>query len=615
MSKQKLSSSSSKINLTKDKETLKPSKSSTSIQRRTTAPPVVQNVILVWLDEKMDEKANGFWRNAIAEFRHEINTIHTFNDSDQCVLFLSKHTEEKICLIVSGTLGQKIIPTIYNMSQVYSILIFGDNKKEFKRWAKNWTKIFDVFTHSTDLAKALKEVVDICEQDSVGINLLSMKDAEAAKRGEDQIPFSFIYPSILKEILLTIQFDDQRLDEFIEYCRDAFRKNEQALHTMKEFKRTYKEKTPIAWYAQNSLLYSMVNRALRLLDLQLLMKLDFFITDLHRHIEQLFAEQYRNHDNEQSVTFYRGQGLSKAYFDQLTKLKGGFISFNNFLFANTDSKEPLNIARDAAENPDLVGVLLRMSANPSKAVGSFASLSKIISLHSSDDNILLSMFTIFRIGKMKQIDGNNRLWQIDLTLATNDNSEIRIPATYANENTNPNSKGWGRLGIVLINMSELEKARQVYKTMLEQTTDSQQRAGIYHQLGWIEDRQGHQEQSMSFYKKALEISIKSLPADHPDLAMSYNNIGLVYYTKGDYPKALSAHQKALAIRQKTLPANHPDLAMSNNNIGMVHVNMENYSKAAPFCERAVQIGVQALPPDHIHLQQYREHLDLVKKKL
>ncbi|CAF1133934.1 unnamed protein product [Adineta ricciae] len=615
MSKQKSSSSSSKTNGTKDKETLKPSKSSASIQRRTTAPPIVQNVILVWLDEKMDEKGNSFWRNAIAEFRHEINTIHTFTESDPCVLFLSKHMDEKICLIISGTLGQKIIPTIYNMSQVYSILIFCDNKKEFKRWAKNWTKIFGVFTHSADLAKALEEIVDICEQDSIGINLLSMNDVDAAKRDEDQMPFSFVYPSILKEILLTISFDDQRLDEFIDYCRGAFNKNDQALHTMKEFKRTYKEKTPIEWFAQNSLLYSMINRALRLLDLQLLMKLDFFLIDLHRQIEQLSAEQYRNHDNEQSVTFYRGQGLSKADFDRLAKLKGGFMSLNNFLFANTDSKEPLNIARDAAENPDLIGVLFHISANPSKAVGPFASISKVISLQSSDDNILLSMFTIFRIGKMKQIDGNNRLWQIDLTLATNDDSEIRIPAAYANENTNPNSKGWGRLGIVLIKMSELEKARQVYKTMLEQTSDGQQRAGIYHQLGWIEDRQGHHEQSISFYKKALEVSLKSLPADHPDLAMSYNNIGLVYYTKGDYSKALSAHQKALAIRQKTLPANHPDLAMSNNNIGMVHVNMENYAKAASFCERAVQIGMQALPPNHIHLQHYREHFDLVKKKL
>ncbi|UJR13621.1 hypothetical protein I4U23_000634 [Adineta vaga] len=409
MSKQKLTSSSSSTDVSKSqsKKTVNSSKSTT--QRRSTDLPMVQNVLLVWLDEKIDEKGNHFWRDAIAEFRREINNIYTFKEADQCVLFLSKHNDEKICLIVSGSLSQKVIPTIYNLSQVYSILIFCDNKKQYKHWAKNWTKIFGIFTHSADIAEVLKDMVEMFEHDSIGINFLSMNDADAAKRA-------------------------------------------------------------------------------------------------------------------------------------------------------------LDFARDAVENPDLIGVLFNMSINPSKASTPFASISKVSSSQNTEGDILVSMFSIFRIRDMKQINGNNRLWQINLILLTNDDPELRIPIEHVHSETNPNSKGWGQLGIALIKMNEFEKARQVYKTMLEQMPDGEQKAGIYHQLGWIEDQQGHQDQSIAYYKKSLEVSQKALPSDHPDVAMSYNNIGLVYYNKGEYTKALSAHQKALAIRQKALPANHPDLAMSNNNI-------------------------------------------------
>ena len=51
--------------------------------------------------------------------------------------------------------------------------------------------------------------------------------------------------------------------------------------------------------------------------------------------------------------------------------------------------------------------------------------------------------------------------------------------------------------------------------------------------------------ALSYYEKDLEISEKSLPPNHPDLAISYNNIGLVYDNMGEYSKALLLHEKAI----------------------------------------------------------------------
>ncbi len=69
-----------------------------------------------------------------------------------------------------------------------------------------------------------------------------------------------------------------------------------------------------------------------------------------------------------------------------------------------------------------------------------------------------------------------------------------------------------------------------------------------------------------FYEKALEIYQKTLPANHPHLAISYNNIGAVYYNMGEDSKALSYVEHALGILQRSLPPNHPHIQSVRNSI-------------------------------------------------
>ena len=43
--------------------------------------------------------------------------------------------------------------------------------------------------------------------------------------------------------------------------------------------------------------------------------------------------------------------------------------------------------------------------------------------------------------------------------------------------------------------------------------------------------------------------------------------------------------------------------------------MEQYSKALPCCERALEIKKHLLAPNHPSIQQVRENIEIVKKKL
>jgi hypothetical protein len=75
----------------------------------------------------------------------------------------------------------------------------------------------------------------------------------------------------------------------------------------------------------------MLNRALRTMEVDLIVKMRFFVRDLHNHIDTLHTEQYSNKSDFDSFIVYRGQGLPEMDFNQLTTTQGGLMSFNNFL--------------------------------------------------------------------------------------------------------------------------------------------------------------------------------------------------------------------------------------------------------------------------------------------
>jgi hypothetical protein len=67
----------------------------------------------------------------------------------------------------------------------------------------------------------------------------------------------------------------------------------------------------------------MLNRAIRLMNVNIFIKMGFFIGDLHRHIEQLHCEQLNGHHSDAICTVYGGQGMSKEAFEQMQQTKGG----------------------------------------------------------------------------------------------------------------------------------------------------------------------------------------------------------------------------------------------------------------------------------------------------
>ena len=160
---------------------------------------MIQNVFLVWLDSKIDEKSNDC-RNTIAQLRRAVDTVKIFTDCEQCIQFLENIDKEKACMVVSGALGQQIVPRLQNMSQVDSIFIFCGNRKYHEQWAKDWSKIKGVFTEIKSICEALKQAAQRCEENAVSISIMGA-GGDLSKKDLDQLDPSFMYTQIMTEIL------------------------------------------------------------------------------------------------------------------------------------------------------------------------------------------------------------------------------------------------------------------------------------------------------------------------------------------------------------------------------------------------------------------------------
>ena len=208
------------------------------------------------------------------------------------------------------------------------------------------------------------------------------------------------------------------------------------------------------------------------------------------------------------------------------------------------------------------------------------------------------MHTIFRIGEIKQMNDTDRLWEVELTLTSDNDEQLNALTEKFREKLTPYERGWSKLGALLINLGEFGKAHQLHETLLLQTNDDIEKSDIYNQMGWIHRCNANYELAMSFSQKTLEIRKKNLPLNDPLIGNSYNQLGIIYRIMGKYSEALVCQEKAVEIHQKILPENNPILANSYINLSVIHETIGNYSETLFFAKKAVLIREQLPPFNH-----------------
>ena len=561
---------------------------------------IIQNFHLVWLDGNINENDDDC-RNSIKKLKQIVNTVNTFIDIDECVDFIDRIPEETAFMIISGAFGETTMPVIHNKKQVSGIYIVCENKAHHEQWSK----VKGVFTNIQSICEALKLAARDCDQNSVSISFAPTKDSTINITNKNILHCAFMYTQILKDILLTINFDDSHINEFAD--------NSSELVNVNEIAKEYRDHQPIWWYTRETFLFSVLNRALRLMDADIIIKMAFFISDLHKNITDLHSKQFHDQTSSQSFIVYRGQSLSQTDFNQLKQNQGGLLAFNNFLSTSKNRKTALDfIHRNLGKN-EFVSILFVMHIDPSIYSTPFAHVPKINAID-EEEEILFSIHSVFRIGKIKQFSDNTQIWEAELTLTDNNDPQLRQLSETIQKETSGSTE-WNRLGLLLIKLAKFDKAEALYTILLKQTIDQKEKANIFHQFGCINKDRGEYSKALEYYEKSLEIMKKTLRANHPSLATSYNNIGMVYKSMGEYSKTLEYYEKSLKIMKKTLSANHPLLAASYYNIGCVYKNMGEYSKALEYHGKDLEIMKKTFPENHPSLAISYNNIGCVYKSM
>jgi hypothetical protein len=369
---------------------------------------IVQNFLLIWMDSSIDQ-ANEDCQNILTQLRSIINDVNMFTQPDECIQLLKDVHDQKAFLIVSGTLGEHLVPKIHEISQLDTIYIFCDYKAPHEQWVKEWTKVKGVHTEIDPICESLQLAIRQCNQDTVSMSFVTAEEA-MSDHNLDQLEPSFMYTKIFKEILLEMEHDEKSVQDLVLYCRKPYTDpdNLRELDILDEFERTYCSDRSIWWYTRECFTYHMLNRALGTLDADTIINMGVFIRDLHNQLKQLHQQQVENYHG-QSFTLYRGQGLTINNFDKLLNTKGGLMSFNNFLSTSKNRKVSFDFEKLSSEKNDKIGVLFEMAIDPSILATPFAAIDDF-SHFKAEEEVLFSMHSVFRIGEITKVDNNSRLY-------------------------------------------------------------------------------------------------------------------------------------------------------------------------------------------------------------
>ncbi|CAF4231231.1 unnamed protein product, partial [Rotaria magnacalcarata] len=367
-------------------------------------------------DPNIDE-FNVKFPNSIARLRSIVSWIKVFTLPDDCVDYLTDVTDENVFLFVENSFGKQLVPLIHELPQLYSIFVFCNDNDEQQTWTKEWTKVNGIFTQAEQICSLLKDNVKQCDHNTIPISIVSVDDL--SKPNLNELEPLFMFSQILKEILLEMAYDERAEKKLVQFWREQYYDNASILKIVDEFEQDCHRHTPIWWYTRDFFIYSMINRALRTMDTEVIIKMGFFLLAVHQQIQELHRQQS---NTRVPLTVYRGQTISNSEFQKLSNSKGDPLSFNSFMSTNVDP-EVANVFCSNLE-PNTTGILLKIEIDPSFSSNPFALLTNVSYFFDQEKEILLSTHAIFRIGEMIEIE--NRLWHVQLILTTDNDKQLEV---------------------------------------------------------------------------------------------------------------------------------------------------------------------------------------------
>ncbi|CAF1038893.1 unnamed protein product [Adineta steineri] len=581
--------------------------------------------------------------------------LKTFADSDECVdSILNKLDTDKICLIVSSSVGAQVVPFIHEWPQIQTIYIYCGNRQRAEQWTRPYTKITGIFTDKKTLLNKICDDIGAHGRDSeLPMSVFHLEEKQNSLQNLTSESATFMwYQSILHVIPLMAKYCNSKI-EMIRECRAKYHNDEIEQKKIDGFEQNYKPEKAIWWYTYDSCIYRLLNRALRTQNTEIIFKFRFFINDLHNQILELYQQYLESNPSNvnHSLTLYRGQRMK---IDEIYRLQGSvnqLISMNSFLSATT-IKELAEIFADTSDQANeaspLQSVLFTINiCNMTKETTPFAFIQNF-SCCRDEQEVLFSIGAIFKVVSVKK---DNNTWHVNFQLCNQQNELCQDVFKYMRKeigsDPSPISFGW-----FLYRTSKFEKVERYANILLKEFPENGKEIGnVYNLLGLTYKAMNRLDQAVEYYEKALNIFGQHGLHNSSNVIATHYNAGLAYLAlgnnekanehqnlaegklinssnahhpllfaqtdslkaqiqavNGDYASACKNLEEVLKKKKKQLPEYHPSIASTLNELGIVHEKMNNDEKAFKCFTEVLEICTKCLASDNLEFAKYRANI-------
>ncbi|CAF3415811.1 unnamed protein product [Rotaria sp. Silwood2] len=222
----------------------------------------------------------------------------------------------------------------------------------------------------------------------------------------------FIAFKLLLDMILRLDQTKYSKDELLEFCRSKYANDPIEIKKIKDFEDNYESNDAVKWYTKNCFLYRLLNQSLRTEIINSIVKMRYYIYDVHNQLAQLQSSFIESLNGQTNLILYRGQTMAKNELDKIRENCGSFISMNSFLSATQEKQVAVVFSGDGeTSNPNEVSVIYEMMIDTNIRSTPYA---KIKSFIPDEEEILFSMGPIFRIEHVDESD--NHVSYVKLTM-------------------------------------------------------------------------------------------------------------------------------------------------------------------------------------------------------
>ncbi|CAF0944753.1 unnamed protein product [Didymodactylos carnosus] len=468
---------------------------------------------------------------------------------------------------VEGNLGREYVPVLHDLPQLAAIYVLCAQKAFNEQWAKNYKKPLDrvngVFIDTDELVRKLS--IDQTEREKLENDAtIPLSFYNRSVQSSTSLNDLFMWFQVFIDVLLRMEHPETGREKLLGLCRKLYDGNLSETAILDQFETNYQSEMAIWWYTRGSCHSRILDKALRIQDLEILFYFHFFIADLYEQLKQ-DQKRFLDTSHDTNLYVYRCHVMSTKEFNQIKENVGEFLSINSFLSTSKNKTVALEFVKRYCSSVDLQPVLFQIEINTLLETKPYSDISHL-SYSGGENKILIMLGTIFQIVNVT-FDKEYQVWTVQLTMLSENDDEFKD--LFDNYTKDMGAVNVGSLGSLLQEMDELDKAEIMYRKHLE--IDPVEGAASYTNLGDLNNSRGRYDEALEILNIALNIQQNSSSDNHLAIATTFHNMGDAYQGKKEYKQALENYEQALTkYNTSSLPMNHPNIIEVKASISKVN---------------------------------------------